>query len=75
MSTDFRPLTPIPMNPNRGEMAMTVDEDEALRKMFEEGVASGEWEVAERDENGVPIAWRLTDRGQAQALREEGKLQ
>ena len=56
-------------------MAMTVDEDEALRKMFEEGVASGEWEVAERDENGVPIAWRLTDRGQAQAPREEGKLQ
>jgi hypothetical protein len=54
---------------------MTTDEDEVLRKMFEEGVASGEWEVARRDEKGAPISWRMTDRGLAQALREQGKLQ
>jgi hypothetical protein len=49
--------------------------DVVLEQMFREGVEAGEWEVVERDTEGRPIRWRLTDLGEAQRQREEGRLQ
>jgi hypothetical protein len=42
--------------------------------MFREGVEAGEWEVVERDAQGRPTSWRMTDETKARMLRDEGRL-
>jgi hypothetical protein len=46
--------------------------DVALEEMFAGLVEEGEFEVARRDANGKPIAWRLTDLGRARRQKQVG---